>query len=68
MSLGAIDNVIADLRKLRSLMGGCSDVDLAMRYLKKMKRPRADKQAEGRCGRREDHGAQHGAVIRARAL
>jgi hypothetical protein len=31
MSLGAIDNLIADLRVHRSLMGGCSYVDLAMR-------------------------------------
>jgi hypothetical protein len=47
MSLGAIDNVIADLRTLRSLMGRCPDIDLAISYLEKMKRPRADKHAEG---------------------
>ncbi len=47
MSLGAIDNMIDDLRTLRTLMGRCSDIDLAIGYLDKMKRPRADKHAMG---------------------
>jgi hypothetical protein len=47
MSHGAIDGVIADLRTLRSLMGQCSDIDLAIGCLEKLKRPRTDKHAEG---------------------
>jgi hypothetical protein len=46
MSIGAIDNVIADLRTLRSIMVGYPDIDLAIGYLEKMKRPRTDKQSE----------------------
>lgn len=47
LSLGAIDEIIDKLRALRSLMGACPDANLAIEYLAKMKRPRADKRAEG---------------------
>lgn len=47
MSIGTIDNVLADLRTLRSLMARCPDIDLAIGYLEKMKLSRADKQSEG---------------------
>jgi hypothetical protein len=47
LPLDAIQHAIADLKALRILMGQCSDADLAIAYLEKMKRPRADKAAEG---------------------
>lgn len=58
MTLGAIDNVIADLRTLRFLMGRCDDIDLAIHYLEKMKRPRSDKNAEGQRAQSAAVGAQ----------
>ena len=51
LSLGVIDDIADKLRALRSLMGTCPDANLAIRYLEKMKRPRADKQAEGECAK-----------------
>ena len=36
MSLGTIEHLITDLRTLRSLMGRCPDIDLAIGYLEKM--------------------------------
>ncbi len=47
MTLGEIESVIDDLRTLRSLLGHCSFVNFAQHYLERMKRPRANKQAEG---------------------
>jgi hypothetical protein len=58
ISLGAVDNIISDLRTLRSLMGRCSDVDLAIGYLEKMKRPRADKPTEGQRAKDAAFGGQ----------
>jgi hypothetical protein len=43
MSAGEIDEIIKNLRTLRSLMRGCSDIDLALDYLERMKRPCAEK-------------------------
>lgn len=47
MSPGTIDKAIADLHTLQPLLGTCSDIDLAIGYLEKMKRPRANKQDLG---------------------
>lgn len=47
MRLDAIDAIIEDLRALKMLMRKCSDADLAITYLQKMKRSRADKSLEG---------------------
>jgi hypothetical protein len=47
MSISAINNVIADLHMLRSVMKRCPDIDLAIGYLEKMKRLRANKQDLG---------------------
>ena len=58
MSHDAIDYIISDLRTLHSLMGGCSDVDLAIHHLEKMKRPRADKYAEGQSAKDAAYGAK----------
>ena len=46
MSHGAVDKVIEDLRGLRLLLGRCPDINLAIRHLERIKRPRADKRAE----------------------
>jgi hypothetical protein len=52
LNLGSIDGLIVDLCNLKMLLGGqSSDVDLAIRHLENMKRPRADTQAEGRRAR-----------------
>jgi hypothetical protein len=58
MSLSAIDNTIADLRTLQSLLGTCSDIDLAIHHLEKMKPPSADKQSEGRLAKDAAVGAK----------
>ena len=43
MSHEAIDSVIADLNTLRSLVGRCSDINVAISSLERMKHPRANK-------------------------
>jgi hypothetical protein len=59
LNLGSIDGLIVDLCTLKMFLGGQSpDVDLAIRYLENMKRPRADKQAEGRRARHAAEGAR----------
>ena len=59
LSLNSIDGLIVDLCTLKMLLGGQStDVNLAIRYLEKMKRPRADKQAEGRRAKHAAEGAR----------
>jgi hypothetical protein len=47
MTKDAIDDVIADLRKLRPLLGGNFEAGIAIEHLENMKRPRADKRAYG---------------------
>ncbi len=58
MPLDAIQHAIDDLKALRAIMGRCSDVDLAIGYLEKMKRPRADKAAEGQRAKNAAYGAK----------
>jgi hypothetical protein len=44
MSLSTMDEIIGELSRLRQLFPWpCSDIDLAINYLEKMKRPRSDK-------------------------
>ena len=47
LTLGAINDCISDLLSLRSIMGRCPDIDLALGHFKAMTSLRADKQYEG---------------------
>jgi hypothetical protein len=58
MSLDAIDNVIADLNTLRSLVGRCSDINVAISSLERMKQPRANKYMKAKSAKEAAAGAR----------
>lgn len=43
MSLGTIDKIERQLRSLRAINGQSSSLDLALHYVERMKKPRADR-------------------------
>jgi hypothetical protein len=59
MSHGAIDSVIADLNTLRSLVGRCSDINVAISSLERMKHPRANKLLKAQSAKEAAAGARN---------
>jgi hypothetical protein len=59
MSHGAIDGVIADLNTLRSLVGRCSDINVAISSLERMKHPRANRLLKAQSAKEAAAGARN---------
>jgi len=59
MSHEAIDSVIADLNTLRSLVGRCSDINVAISSLERMKRPRANRLLKAQSAKEAAAGARN---------
>jgi hypothetical protein len=59
MSHGAIDCVMADLNTLRSLVGRCSDINVAICSLERMKHPRANRLLKAQSAKEAAAGARN---------